>query len=205
MISTKKITKGQIESYTTADIADSVGKRYQTDNQQNYNDATSSIQTQLNSKRSWIVKDSDPTSAVTGTTSIVQVGASITVAAGTNSVNDTLVLESFSALKTGVLGTATIRLYTNTSDTLTGATLIATATITSTNLNANMCRTFEISGGLLKNRMLGNGAAYTDYTQVAGVGLSVTYNPAVTNYIFRTVQLANAGDSIVSTQLLISK
>lgn len=35
---------------TTADIADSTNKRYQTDNQQSYNDATSSIQTQLNLK-----------------------------------------------------------------------------------------------------------------------------------------------------------
>lgn len=38
------------KSVTTADIADSTNKRYQTDNQQSYNDATSSIQTQLNSK-----------------------------------------------------------------------------------------------------------------------------------------------------------
>ncbi len=35
---------------TTADIADSTNKRYQTDNQQSFNDATSSIQTQLNTK-----------------------------------------------------------------------------------------------------------------------------------------------------------
>jgi len=34
----------------TADIADSTNKRYQTDNQNTYNDATSSIQTQLNTK-----------------------------------------------------------------------------------------------------------------------------------------------------------
>jgi len=38
------------KSVTTADIADSSNKRYQTDNQQSYNDATSSIQTQINSK-----------------------------------------------------------------------------------------------------------------------------------------------------------
>ena len=37
---------------TTADIADSTNKRYQTDNQNTYNDATSSIQTQLNGKQS---------------------------------------------------------------------------------------------------------------------------------------------------------
>jgi len=36
---------------TTADIADSTDKRYQTDNQQSFNDATSSIQTQLNTKQ----------------------------------------------------------------------------------------------------------------------------------------------------------
>lgn len=35
---------------TTADIADTTNKRYQTDNQQTYNDATSSIQTQLGTK-----------------------------------------------------------------------------------------------------------------------------------------------------------
>jgi hypothetical protein len=35
---------------STADIADSLNKRYQTDNQQTFNDATSSIQTQLNAK-----------------------------------------------------------------------------------------------------------------------------------------------------------
>ena len=35
---------------TTADIADSTGKRYQTENQNTFNDATSSIQTQINSK-----------------------------------------------------------------------------------------------------------------------------------------------------------
>lgn len=36
---------------TTANIADSVGKRYQTENQNTFNDATSSIQTQLNGKQ----------------------------------------------------------------------------------------------------------------------------------------------------------
>ena len=36
---------------TTIDIADSINKRYQTDNQQLFNDVTSSIQTQLNNKQ----------------------------------------------------------------------------------------------------------------------------------------------------------
>ena len=46
-------TQGQVTAgadATTADIADSVNKRYQTDAQETVNDATSSIQTQLNGK-----------------------------------------------------------------------------------------------------------------------------------------------------------
>jgi len=46
---------------TTADIADSLNKRYQTDNQQSFNDATSSIQTQINSKQNTL------TNPITGT------------------------------------------------------------------------------------------------------------------------------------------
>lgn len=44
-------TKTGAVTLTTADIADSTNKRYQTDNQNTYNDATSSIQTQLNNKQ----------------------------------------------------------------------------------------------------------------------------------------------------------
>ena len=48
---------------TTADIADSTDKRYQTDNQKLYNDATSSIQTQLNAKVSGVTATSPITSS----------------------------------------------------------------------------------------------------------------------------------------------
>lgn len=60
---------------TTADIADSTNKRYQTDNQNSFNDATSSIQTQLNSKSnksissySLLVNNTASTADVTETT-----------------------------------------------------------------------------------------------------------------------------------------
>lgn len=48
---------------TTADIADTTNKRYQTDNQKLYNDATSSIQTQLNSKVTGVTASSPITSS----------------------------------------------------------------------------------------------------------------------------------------------
>lgn len=60
---------------TTADISDSTNKRYQTDNQQSFNDATSSIQTQLNAKSnksissySLLVNNTASTADVTETT-----------------------------------------------------------------------------------------------------------------------------------------
>ena len=66
-------TKGLVTAgadATTADIADSTDKRYQTDNQKLYNDATSSIQTQLNAKVSGVTATSPITSSG-GTTPII--------------------------------------------------------------------------------------------------------------------------------------
>ena len=52
-----KIPNSQIPALTTANIPDSAEKRYQTDNQKLFNDATSSIQTQLNSKENSFTKN----------------------------------------------------------------------------------------------------------------------------------------------------
>jgi hypothetical protein len=64
-----QITNGLIGS--TADVPDSSNKRYQTDNQKTFNDATSSIQTQIDSKQnkmSWISSSSPYTG--TGSTAL---------------------------------------------------------------------------------------------------------------------------------------
>ena len=60
---------------TTADIADTTDKRYQTDNQKLYNDATSSIQTQLNSKVTGVTASSPITSSG-GTTPVISTSMS---------------------------------------------------------------------------------------------------------------------------------
>jgi len=205
MIGTKKIKKGQIESYTTADVADSVGKRYQTENQNTFNDATSSIQTQLNTKQTYLVKDSVPTSAITGTTSVTQIGASILIPANTFSANDVMILDSLTVSKTGVAGTCSWRLYHNTSDTLTGASSLCSAFMIATQINGNMQRVFEINGGLLKNRILGTSNNFTDKQATTAAPLSISFNPAIDNYFFRTVALSVATDSVISTQLVILK
>lgn len=101
-------TKGLVTAgadATTADIADSTDKRYQTDNQKLYNDATSSIQTQLNAKVSGVTATSPITSsggtspaistsmatnkligrstAGTGVMEQITVGSGLTLSAGT--------------------------------------------------------------------------------------------------------------------------
>lgn len=77
---------------TTADIEDSVNKRYQTDNQNTFNDATSSIQTQLNTlgvAQDTIVVGSPSTinTDTTTTGGYSQVGRNIIIKNGANAIN----------------------------------------------------------------------------------------------------------------------
>jgi hypothetical protein len=205
MNGTKKIKKGQIESYTTADIADSVGKRYQTENQNTFNDATSSIQTQLNTRNFNLVKDSTPTSAVTGTTTLTQIGSSILIPANTFSANDYFSLDSLSILKTGVAGTCIVKLHVNSSNDFATSTAISTTTFTATQLGGSSRRTYEIIGGLLKNRVSGATSAFSDNFGSTSTGLSISFDPTINNYLFTSVQLSVSTDSVVRTQLLITK
>jgi hypothetical protein len=163
-------------------------------------------QTQINNIQSWLVKDSQPTAAITGVSTEVLTGSSILTPANTFNANDVLNLESFSFAKTGALGIATLRFYTNTTDTLVGAKLLATGNEVSANrLGAKMSRTFEISDGLIKNRLTGTTNSWTDNVASLTSGLSEAFNPAIANYFFTTIQLSVANDSVVRTQLLISK
>ncbi len=205
MNGTKKITKGQIESYTTADIADSVGKRYQTENQNTFNDATSSIQTQLNTRNFNLVKDSTPTSAITGTTTLTQIGSSILIPANTFSTNDYFSLESLAILKTGGAGTCNARLHVNSSNNFATSTAICSTNLPSSQISGTAQRIFEINGGNLKNRIPASVSSFTDKTGSATTGLSITFNPAVDNYLFTSVQFSVSTDSVVRTQLIITK
>jgi hypothetical protein len=205
MNGTKKITKGQIETYTTADIADSVGKRYQTENQNTFNDATSSIQTQLNTRNFNLVKDSSPTSAVTGTTTLTQIGSSILIPANTFSANDYFSLESFAILKTGVAGTCNIKLHVNSSSDFATSTAISSTNFTATQISGTTQRIYEINGGNLKNRIPASASVFTDRTASATTGLSISFDPTIDNYLFTSVQLSVSTDSVVRTQIVITK
>lgn len=161
-------------------------------------------QLELNKTRKVLFHTATPSTAITGTTTITQAGSSILIPANTFSANDFMNLEHLGVLKTGTAGTLFYRLLHNTTDNFATASVIATAFMDSVNTNSSMLRHFEINGGLLKCRLGGTTAGYTDKMQT-NTNLSIAFNPAIANYFFTSVTLSNATDSVVRTQLLITK
>jgi len=191
-----QITNGFIAS--TADVPDSTDKRYQTDAQQAYNDATSSIQTQIDSKQNALsytpfkyVQTSQ--TLHTGTTSETIV-ATETISGGVFNANDSM-KALFKCTKVVSTSTVTMRLRINTSNTLSGATLIGTLTLGTANTYGKMNRTFDLNGGTLYGYNFASSLA-TDNTAVNTAGGSASYNTANTLYFFWTVQLGTSSDSV---------
>ena len=166
---------------------------------------STATQTILNKKMEWLVKDTTPTTAVTGTTSLTQIGSSILIPANTFSAYAVMILEGFGLDRLTTFGTVTFRLFHNTTNSLTGATALSVSIMSQYNLTALARRTFEIGGGLLKCRFGTGSSAFVDLAGANLSPLSISFNPAIDNYFFTTVQLSNASDSVVRTQLLISK
>lgn len=179
---------------TTADIADSSNKRYQTDNQQSFNDATSSIQTQLDAKQSKLLVKKLGASATIATT-VESIIGNVEILGGTLASTDYLNIRS-RARKTGAIGTYLLRYYLNTtSNSLTGATQIAiSGTQTTTSIiSTSFERDFTIDGGNLIGFPFGT--ASNDGTASASTVSSVAYTVATTYYIITTITLVSALDT----------
>ena len=138
--------------------------------------------------------------ALTGTTGETPL---FTATIPANSFNSSDVIKVlFGANKTTALGTFTIRLRVNTTNTLSGASTIAIYNGTATAQMDIMMRNFNLNGGNLYGLAPGS-SSLTDIL-ASGTGLaSTSLNPANTFYIFATVQLTNASDSIIGNMLSI--
>lgn len=88
-----------------------------------------------------------------------------------------------------------IRIKINTSNTLTGATTIATYTVPLANTYALMKRNFILSGGSLYGYNFTNAASITDEITSTISNNSTTYNTASTLYVFFTMQLGSTLDN----------
>lgn len=130
--------------------------------------------------------------AVTGTTTDT-LSQSLLIPANTFSSNG--ILEIICRMsKTGTASTSNVRIYKNTSNTLTGATLIATnTTITGTNLFSQMIRAFRINSNTLTGYSFSTTALNDN--QSTSSPSSTTFTTNVDNYILISIQLGSTADS----------
>jgi hypothetical protein len=166
----------------------------------------------------WVAAGGGGSSAVTnlgiGTTGIIVTGTtantitqSISIPANTLSANNTLdVLARFS--KADNVGSGNYRVYINTSNTLTGATLVATlytiAGGASIATHQNQ-RTFFYNGTNLTCNVGASFSSVTDIQQFVVTPFSMAYNAATDYFLIFAIQLSSATSSSVMTAYRILK
>jgi len=136
----------------------------------------------------------DNGTTVTGTITET-ISQSLLVPANTFSTSGALEVVS-RVIKTGTAGGITVKIYKNTTNSLTGATQIATlgAPLANTNLFAQGIKTFRISSNTLTGLAL-NVSSLNDYVSGTSAALSTTFTTNVDNYIIFTLALVSTADS----------
>lgn len=138
--------------------------------------------------------------AHTGTTTETVIFTA-TIPANSFSSNDVLKI-LFGANKTTGLGTYSLRIRVNTTNTISGAATIALYSGTLTAQVNIMMRNFSLNGG----NLYGLGGGNSGITDIVAVGSSLgsnTLNPANQFFLFATITLNNSGDSIIGNMFTI--
>jgi len=104
--------------------------------------------------------------------------------------------------KVGTAGTLTQTVRINTTNTLTGATIIANNTGATANLSHVIGRRFSIEGGFLVG--LGTGNAPSDMINSSTAITTYAFDSTVDNYIFEVGQLSNTGDSMFHSSFILT-
>jgi hypothetical protein len=99
--------------------------------------------------------------------------------------------------KTTALGTLNVRLRSNTTNTLVGATLLATSSMSTGNRTSIFLRHFDLIAGTINGFDSGT-AIGSDINVSASNPTSNVYNTNNILYLFTTIQLTNVGDTITS-------
>jgi hypothetical protein len=131
--------------------------------------------------------------AVTGTTTET-LSQSLLIPANTYSANG--MLEILCRMtKTGTAGTSTVRIFKNTSNTLTGATLIGalTSAASATSLYTQAIRTFRVNSNTISGLQTGT-VGTTDILTAPNI-ISTTFTTNVDNYIIFSITLSSTADS----------
>jgi len=104
--------------------------------------------------------------------------------------------------KIGTLGTLTQTIRINTTNTLTGATIIASTLGSTANLNHVLSRRFSIEGTNLKG--FAGGSAPSDMINSSAAIETYAFDPTINNYIFEVGQLSSALDSMFHSSFLLT-
>lgn len=128
---------------------------------------------------------------VTGTTTET---LSVSLLIPANSFSTNGILEVIARMtKTGAVGTSAFRVYKNTSNTLTGATLLATTSNSANTLFAQGIRTFRINSNVITGYQAGTNNTL-DYGTTTATS-STTFTTNVDNYIIFSITLGSTSDS----------
>ena len=160
------------------------------------NSLTANAQTQIDLKQTNFHKDAVTSSAITGVTANT-ILISCLVPANTFAVG-TVAEVRCNIQRSGGNGTATYRMYTNTSNSLSGASQLGTYNNTATQLYTPFKRLFAFKTG---NVIFGAGANSTllnDEVVSTVAPSSNTFDTTVDNWIIIAVQPANGSDSFTS-------
>jgi hypothetical protein len=133
----------------------------------------------------------------TGTTAETVI-ATATIAGGTFNSSDVMKVIWQLTRSAGGTSASTFRLRINTSNTLTGSTLLATATTTTAVFSGTGSRTFSLQGG----NLIGfppTQNALTDYASNTFTPVNTAYNTANVLYVFFTLQLVSSSDNTTIT------
>jgi hypothetical protein len=129
---------------------------------------------------------------VTGTTSDT-ISTSLLIPANTFTSNGMLEVLT-RATKTGVAGSLSVRIYKNTTNSLTGATLVGPLLSSGTNIWCQGLRTFRVNSNLLTG-LTTSTSSTQDYQGNNNTSFSTTFTTSVDNYIIIAIQLGSASDT----------
>lgn len=158
---------------------------------------TSAIQTQLDNRVRTMLNDNVDSSSVTGTVANT-IFKSYLIPANTLAVGDTIDIKAVCS-KTGTNANCNFRLYTNTSNSLTGASALALHAPINSNLYLSLDRTYTLKSG---NTLQSFPVSAPSITDEVGQNVAISntaFDPTVDNYFIVAIQPNNASDSFKQT------
>lgn len=166
------------------------------------NSLSSNVQTQIDNRVRTLLNDNVDSSAVTGVTANTII-KSYLIPANTLAVGDTIDFKSVVA-KTGANATSVLRLYNNTSNSLTGASQLATFSGAAGGLYQSIDRTYTLKSDNTLQSFPVTSTAVTDESSVTVAISNTAFNPAVDNYFIIAVQPNSSSDSFRQTLCYIT-